>query len=152
MEKKQALQNGLTAAMKAQDEVKKRTLRLVMLAIKMAEVETGGAIDDSRILNILQKEVKTREDAIEEAKKASRPDLIISAQEEIEVLNSYLPQQIDQDDLKKMVKEAIKESGATSIRDMGAVMKILIPKLEGRASGKDASDLVRELLQNQAMQ
>lgn len=148
MNKKQEIRAALTAAMKAKNEAIKRTLRLVMSSIKLAEVEEGGEIDDSRVLNILQKEVKTRQDAIEEAEKAKRKDLIQSAKEEIMILNQFLPQQLDQDQLETLAKDVIEETGASSMRDMGNVMKNLMPKLEGRASGQEASKVVRELLEN----
>lgn len=148
MNKKQEIQKALTAAMKARDEDTKRTLRLVMSSIKLAEVEEGGEIDESRILGILQKELKTREDAIEEAKTANRKDLVEAAEREIGILNRFLPQQLDKDELRKLAKKTIEETGASSMRDMGDVMKNLMPKLSGRASGQDASKVVRELLQN----
>jgi hypothetical protein len=148
MNKKQEIQQALTAAMKARDEDTKRTLRLVMSAIKMAEVELGGELDDNRVLGILQKEVKTREDIIAESEKANRPDLVEAAKKEMAILNTFLPQQMDVEALKVLVQEAIAETGATGMRDMGEVMKVLMPKLQGRASGSDASKAVRELLQN----
>lgn len=148
MNKKQEIQQALTTAMKAQDEDTKRTLRLVMSAIKMAEVEINGELDDSRILAILQKEVKTREDIIAESKQANRTDLVEAAEKEMAILNNFLPQQMDPAELKTLAKSVITELGATSLRDMGEVMKQLMPKLEGRASGSDASKVVREILQN----
>ena len=148
MDKKQEIQKALTAAMKARDEDTKRTLRLVMSAIKLAEVEEGGEVDDSRILNLLQKEVKTREDAIEEAKQANRKDLIETAKKEIAILNEFLPKQMSEEELKKLARDVVGETGATSMRDMGKVMQQLIPRLEGRASGQQASKVVRELLQD----
>ena len=148
MNKKQEIQQALTAAMKAKDEDTKRTLRLVMSAIKMAEVEANSELDDSRILAILQKEVKTREDIIAESKQANRADLVEAAEKEMAILNNFLPQQMDPAELKALAQGVIAELGATTMRDMGEVMKHLVPKLEGRASGSDASKAVREILQN----
>ena len=148
MNKKQEIQQALTAAMKARDEDTKRTLRLVMSAIKLAEVESGGELDEARVLSILQKEVKTREDIIAESEKAKRPDLVEAAKKEMDILNTFLPRQMAAEELKALAQEAITEAGAASLRDMGEVMKILMPKLQGRASGSDASKAVRELLQN----
>ena len=113
-----------------------------MSAIKMAEVEAGGELDDSRILSILQKEVKTREDIIAESKHANRADLVEAAEKEKAILNKFLPQQMDQDELKALAQAVITELGASNMRDMGEVMKHLLPKLEGRASGSDASKVV----------
>jgi uncharacterized protein YqeY len=123
-------------------------LRLVLSAIKLAEIDEKGELDESRILAILQKEVKTREDSIKEAQAAGRQDLIQQAEREIKILNLFLPKQLDDEELKQLAKGVIQEMDATSIRDMGMVMKNLMPKLEGRASGQDASKIVRELLQN----
>jgi len=148
MKLKERLQKALTAAMKQKDEDTKRTLRLVMSSIKLAEIEERGELDTPRILGILQKEVKTREDSIQEARVAGRQDLVEQAQREIEILNQFLPQQMDTDELKELAKEVIEETGASSMRDMGMVMKHLMPKLEGRASGQDASKIVRDLLQD----
>jgi uncharacterized protein len=148
MNKKNEIQNALTTAMKARDEDTKRTLRLVMSTIKLAEVEEGCEIDDSRILGILQKEVKTREDTIIEAKKANRNDLVESAKREILILKTFLPKQIGHEELEILAKSVIEEINATSIRDMGEVMKNLMPKLQGRASGQEASKVVREILKD----
>jgi uncharacterized protein YqeY len=147
MKLKNEIQTALTAAMKARDEETKRTLRLVMSSIKLSEVEDRGELDDSRILSILQKEVKTREDSIQEARQAGREDLVKAAEREIEILNQFLPKQMAADELRVLAKQVIEETGATSIKDMGTVMKNLMPKLEGRASGQDASKIVRDLLQ-----
>jgi uncharacterized protein YqeY len=147
MNKKQEIQTALTTAMKARDEDTKRTLRLVMSSVKLAEVEIGQELDDARLLSILQKEVKTREDMIEEAKKAGRDDLLQAAQRELVILGQFLPQQMNSDELNALAKSAIEEAGATEMRDMGKIMSLLMPKLEGRASGQDASKAVRELLQ-----
>lgn len=147
MNKKQEIQQALTAAMKARDEDTKRTLRLVMSAIKLAEVEANGELDENRILGILQKEVKTREDIIAESKQANRDDLADAAEKEMAILNQFLPQQMDPAELKALAQCVITEIGASSVREMGEVMKQLMPKLEGRASGSDASKAVREILQ-----
>jgi len=144
---KQQMQTALTAAMKARNEDVKRTLRLVMSSIKLAEVEQGEEITEERVLSLLQKEIKTREDTIEEASSAQRDDLVQAAKAEIKILNQFLPQQMSLDELSSMAKEIIQQLGASSIKDMGNVMKNLMPKLQGRASGQDASKVVRELLQ-----
>jgi len=144
---KQQMQTELTAAMKARNEDVKRTLRLVMSSIKLAEVEQGEEITEERVLSLLQKEIKTREDTIEEASSAQRDDLVQAAKAEIKILNQFLPQQMSLDELSSMAKEIIQQLGASSIKDMGNVMKNLMPKLQGRASGQDASKVVRELLQ-----
>jgi len=147
MNKKQEIQQSLTAAMKSRDEATKRALRLVLTSIKLAEVETGKELDDERILGILQKEIKTRDDSIKEAQQAHREDLVQQAQIEKEILSRFLPEQMNADDLKNLADEIIQNSGAKSMADMGKVMKELLQKLQGRASAQDASKVVREQLQ-----
>lgn len=148
MNKKQEIQTALTAAMKSRDEDTKRTLRLVMTTIKLAEVDQSGEIDDARILGILQKELKTRQDIIEEAQSAHRDDLVDAAKREIAILNNFLPQQLSEEELINLAQEAIDETGASGLQAMGNVMKVLMPKLAGRASGQDASRIVKTLLEN----
>lgn len=147
MNKKQEIQQSLTAAMKSRDEATKRALRLVLSSIKLAEVETGKELDDERILGILQKEIKTRDDSIEEAQQAHREDLVQQAQIEKKILNRFLPEQMDVEELNNLAAEIIQNTGAKSMADMGKVMKELLQKLEGRASAQDASKIVRERLQ-----
>ncbi len=149
MDLKNTLQTALTAAMKARDEDTKRTLRLVMTSIKLAEVDQGGKIDDARVLGILQKEVKTRQDSIEEARRANRDDLIDAANREIAILENFLPKQMSEDELIQLARETIAETNASGMQAMGEVMKNLMPKLAGRASGQQASKIVRDLLQEQ---
>jgi uncharacterized protein YqeY len=147
MNKKQEIQQSLTAAMKSRDEATKRTLRLVLSSIKLAEVETGKELDDERILGILQKEIKTRDDTIEESQHAHREDLVQQSQIEKKILNRFLPEQMSADELNNLADEIIQNTGAMSIADMGKVMKELLQKLQGRASAQDASKIVRERLQ-----
>lgn len=146
MELKPKLENDLKDAMRASDEVRKRTLRMVLSAIKLAEVDKGTPVDDAALLGILQKEVKMRQEAIGEAERANRADLAAAAQSELAVLESYLPQPFSEADLEALIKEAIGEAGATSLREMGQVMKTLMPRLQGRATGDQASQVVRKLL------
>ena len=149
MNKKQEIQNALTAAMKARDEDTKRTLRLVMTTIKLAEVDQGGEIEESRILSILQKELKTRQDIIVEAQSANRSDLVDAANREITILNNFLPQQLREEELIDLAKQAIHDTGASGLQAMGNVMQVLMPQLAGRASGQDASRIVKALLEKQ---
>lgn len=147
MNKKQELQNALTDAMKARDEETKKTLRLVLASIKMAELESKGELDEPRILTILQKEVKTREDTIAESRRANREDLARDAEAEILILNRFLPQPMDADALQALINKAVAETGASSLKDMGAVMQYLKPEIAGRANGQEVSRIVREILQ-----
>jgi hypothetical protein len=120
---------------------------MTLAAIKQVEVDRRVSLDDAAVLSILQKEIKLRKEALEEAKKANRADLAADAQAEIDILNAYLPQGLSADELRALVQVAIVETGAAAPADMGKVMKALLPKIAGRAPGDQVSALVRELLQ-----
>jgi len=147
MELKAKLESALREAMRSNDDVRRRTIRMILSAIRLMEVEKGGALDDQSILAILHKEVKSRRETIEEAQKGQREDLIRAAEEEIRVIQEFLPQPLTQEELMAMARAAIEESGASSPADMGKVMKILMPKVQGRVSGEVVSQTVRQLLQ-----
>lgn len=146
MTKKEDLQEALKSALKAGQDLRKTTLRMALAAIKNAEVEARGELDDDLVLNLLQKEVKARQETIEGAQKADRPDLIRKAEEEIAVLSEFLPQPLSQEELRSLVEKAITDSGASSMADMGRVMGVLMPLIRGKADGKEANQIVRELL------
>lgn len=146
MPSKTDLEAALKDAMRAQDDVRKRTLRMALSAIKLAEVEKRGALDDAGVAGILRKEIKVRQEAIEEAERAARADLIAASQAELKVLEGYLPQAMDPAELERLARAAIVEADAHGPQEMGKVMKLLVPRLEGRADGKQVSALVRDLL------
>ena len=145
MTSKEQLQNELKDAMRAGDNLRKSTLRMALSAIKLAEVDKGQLEDDD-ILAILQKEVKSRKETIEDARRSERPDMIETAEQEIAILEGFLPEQLTPEELEELARQAIEESGASSMREMGQVMKILMPRLGGRATGGEASAAVRKLL------
>ncbi|MFC2028746.1 GatB/YqeY domain-containing protein [Chloroflexota bacterium] len=145
---KNRIDQAVKDAMRSGDEVTKRTLRLVLAAIKQSEVDQREDLDDTAVFAILQKEVKTRLESMEDAKKADRSDLIQELEEEIEVLKKFLPEEMDDEALKDMAEAAIAEVGAATPADMGSVMKVLIPRVQGRAPGSRISQVVRTLLQN----
>jgi uncharacterized protein len=147
MDLKSTLQSDLKDAMRHGDEARKSTIRMALTAIKLAEVEKGAHMDETAYLAVIQKEIKSRHEAITDAERAHRPDLIPPAEEEIKILQGYLPAALSQTELEAVVKDVILEVGATSIRQMGLVMKTLIPRLEGRATNDQASQVVRKLLQ-----
>jgi len=144
---KASLEQALKDAMRSNDTVRKNTIRMVLAAVKEAEVLKKAELDDSAILALLQKEVKSRNEALGEAEKAERPDLAASARAEIKVLEGYLPKAMGAQELEEIVQAAIAEVGATTPADMGKVMKAVLPKLQGRAEGGQVSGLVRSKLQ-----
>jgi len=146
MPSKTDLQSSLKDAMRSGDDVRKRTLRMVLSAIKLAEVEKRGPLDEAAIAGILRKEIKMVQEAIDEAQRASRADLVQASQAEIGVLEAYLPKAMDPAELEQLARQAIAEAGAAGPQDLGKVMKALVPLVEGRADGKQISAVVRELL------
>lgn len=142
------LNADLKTALRASDETRKGALRLLLAAIKQAEVDKrpGGALDEGEVLAVLQKEAKARREAIADAQKAGRADLVSANEAELNVVEGYLPRQLTREELVELARIAIAEVGATSPQQMGAVMKLLTPRTKGRADGKQVSDVVRELL------
>ena len=147
MDIKSTLQTDLQDSIRHGEEIRKSTLRMTLTAIKLAEVEKGTQLDEAACMAIIQKEIKSRHESIADAEKANRPDLITQLEAEIVILRDYLPVGFSQEELENLAKSAIMEAGATSIREMGLVMKILMPRLQGRATGDQASQVVRKLLQ-----
>jgi hypothetical protein len=146
MEIKEKLTEAMRQAMRANDDVARRTTRMVLAAIKLAEVEKQAALDDAVVMGLLQKEIKNRREAIEEARKADRADLIGENEAEIKVLEGFLPKAMSPEELRALVQAAIAETGAATPTDMGKVMKELMPKVAGRAAGDQVSSMVKELL------
>ncbi|RME87171.1 MAG: GatB/YqeY domain-containing protein [Anaerolineae bacterium] len=147
MDTKSKLDNALKEALRSGDEVRKRTIRMVRAAIKQAEVDRQIVLDEAGVIAILQKEVKKRREALEEAKKAQREDLAQEAEAEIAVLEEFLPEAMSEEELRSLAKAVIAEVGAETPADMGKVMKALLPRVAGRAPGGQVSQVVRELLQ-----
>jgi uncharacterized protein YqeY len=143
---KNQLNEAMKEAMKSGDEVRKRTVRMVLAAIKQAEIDKQITLDDLAVISLIQKEIKNRREALEEAQKAGRADLVENNQAEIAVLEAFLPKAMSADELRALVQAAIAESGATSLAEMGKVMKLVMPKVAGRAPGDAVSQMVRELL------
>lgn len=133
--------------MKSGDEVRKRTVRMALAAVKQAEVDKRIELDDTAVINVLQKEVKNRRESLEEAKKANRADLVEANEAEIKVLEAFLPKAMPADELRALAQAAIAETGAASPADMGKVMKVVMAKVAGRAPNDMVSATVRELLQ-----
>lgn len=143
---KEALESDLHSAIRASDAVRKSTLRLVLTAIKLAEVEKREPLDEIELIAVLHKESKMRRESIEESKRAEREDLIGPLESELAVLQSYLPKPFTTEELQALARQAISETGVTEMQDMGKVMKALMPKVQGRADGKIVSETVRGLL------
>ena len=133
-------------AMKSHDELIKTTLRGALAAIKQVEIDQQIEVEEPEIIAILQKEVKSRKELIADAEKAERPDLIKTAEAEIKILSTYLPEVMSEEELTSIIKEVIAEVDASSMADMGKVMGATMPKVKGRADGGQISQLVKQLL------
>jgi uncharacterized protein YqeY len=169
MSLKDQLNHDLKEALKSGDEARKTAVRLLLAAVKQAELEKRAAaarqqskggelteaqlaeldqirLGDDEILAVIQKEAKARRESIQEAQAAGRADLVAGNEAELTILENYLPRPLTRDELMALARAAIAESGATSNKQLGAVMKLLTPRTKGRADGRLVNDIVRELL------
>ena len=138
----------LKEAMKNKELVKKDTITMLRAAILQVEKDTQKELSDSDICTIVAKEVKKRKESIEDYIKGGREDIVNQLEEEINVLSKYLPEQLTNQEIEALVKEAIENTKATSPREMGKVMQYLRPKIAGKADGKIVSDIVKNSLNN----
>lgn len=145
---KEELLKALKEAMKNKDEIKKDTITLLRSAILQVEKDNQKQLSEDEMLAIVSKEIKKRKESIADYEKANREDIVQKLKKEIEILSEYLPEQLSEEEIIKIVEEAINETGATSPRDMGKVMQAIRPKTNGKADGKVVSQIVREKLEN----
>jgi len=136
----------VTKAMKEGDKLKTNALRMALSAVKYIEIEKKRELDDEETIGVLSTLGKQRRESIEQFKKGNRPDLVEKEEKELAILTTYLPEQISEDELLKIVKESAAECGATGPNDMGKLMKVLMPKVKGRADGKVVQDMVKKAL------
>lgn len=143
---KQKIESDLLENMRSKNEVGKNTLRMLLSSIKLYEIEKSTSTDDSGILSLIQKEIKTRRDSVNDFLKGKRQDLVDSTMSEIAFLEQYLPRQLSDPEIQTIVREAIDEVGAKAPSEMGSVMKVVLPRISGQASSDRVSKIVRELL------
>lgn len=143
---KERLDADLKTAMKEKDAVKLSVVRLLKSAIKYREIELAKTLDDVEIQGVIASEIKRRRDAIEQFRAGNRPDLADREEAEVRVLQGWLPAQLGLDELRAKVDEVVRRVGASGPKDMGAVMKALLPEVQGRAEGKTVSELVKARL------
>lgn len=146
---KQQLKDQLKESMLAKDELKTSVIRFILSGITYYEIQKGGAgyeATDEDVMAVINKEIKQRKDSIESYTKAGRQDLVDKEDAELKILETYLPEQMSEEEVKKYVDEAVATSGATIPQDMGKVMAILMPKVKGKADGSLVSRLVKEAL------
>lgn len=143
---KERLDQDLKAAMREKAQLKLDTIRMLKSAIKYREIELMKPLDDAGVLAVIGSEVKRRRDSVEQYRAGNRAELAEKEEREIAILQGYLPQQLSADELRAKVDEAVAKVGAQGPKDMGAVMKALLPEVQGRAEGKVVSDMVKARL------
>ena len=147
MSLKEELLQDLKEAMKNKDTVRKNTVQLIRSGVLQIEKDKQIELDNEGVLDVIANELKKRRDSMPDFVKSGRQDLIDELNKEIDVLLSYLPKQLTESEIKEIVEQAVKESGASSMKDMGKVMKCVAPKVKGRADNKIVSTLVKQMLQ-----
>lgn len=140
----------LKESLKSRDSIKTSVIRLLKSSIKYREIEKKAPLSDDEIIEVIMSGIKQRRESVEQFSKGGRTDLVQKESNEIEIMQAYLPQPLTEEELVDEVKSVIKEVGATSAKDMGKVMKALMPRVKGRAEGTKVSSIVKELMEAQA--
>lgn len=147
---KAELESELKEAMRTGDKTRRDTMRMVLSAVKLAEVDRREPLGEEELLKVLKKEANARRETIQDAEKAARDDLVENAQAELEILEEFLPEPLTNDEIASMAHKVIEELEATGMEDMGRVMGDMMSRVAGRAEGKQVSDIVRRLLQDES--
>jgi uncharacterized protein len=146
MSLKERLLEDLKVAMRDKDVIKKNTVQMARAAVLQVEKDGKITLDDDGVIDIIAKELKKRRDSLPEYEKSGRVDLIDNLKKEIDVLLQYLPQQLTEEELELIVKQAIQETGASTAKDTGKIMQAVMPKVKGRADGKMINQIVKKIL------
>ncbi len=140
------INEDLKKAMKEKDSLRLSCLRMLKTAIKKVQVEKARQLNDEEIIAVIHSLIKKGKEAVENFKRGNRADLAEKEEKEIKIFYEYLPEQLTSEEIEKIVKDAISEVKATSIKDLGKVMKVAMSKVAGRAQGKDVSEIAKRLL------
>jgi uncharacterized protein len=143
---KERLMEDLKTAMREKDTLRKELLQIARAAVLQVEVDTRQTLDDAGVSEVLAREYKKRAETVEELEGSTRTDIIEKNRAEMAIIETYLPKQLGEAEIESLVRQAIVQSGAQSARDMGQVMKILMPEVKGRADGKLVNQIVKRLL------
>jgi uncharacterized protein YqeY len=146
MSLEERLVDEMKQAMKSGDKARLSTIRMIRTAVKNKEIDLRNKLDDDEILRVIQGMVRKSEESVEQFKAGGRMDLVEKETKEIEILRSYLPQALSKEDVIRIIDESIQETQASSLKDLGKVMKSVMPKLTGKADGKLINQLVKERL------
>lgn len=147
MSLKERLLQDMKNAMKEKDNIKKDTIQMVRAAVLQIEKDKKVSLDDDGVIEVIAKEIKSKKDALPDFERSGRQDLIDKLNREISILMEYLPEQLSEGEIEEIVKNAIKETGASSAREIGKVMQAVMPKVKGRADGKVVNQIARKYLQ-----
>lgn len=143
---KEKLLDDLKNAMRNKDSIRKNVIQMVRSAVLQVEKDTGVSLDDDGVMQVMVKENKKRKDALPQYEKSGRQDLIENLKKEIEILHTYLPEQLGESELEGIVRDVIRETGAETTKDIGKVMKEAMPKVRGRADGRTVNSIARRIL------
>ena len=143
---KDKLKDDLKTAMLEKDTTRKNVVQLIKAGVLQVEKDKKITLDDEGVLDVIAKQLKQRRDSLPDYEKSGRDDLIAQLKREMELLMEYLPAQLTHDELVEIVRDAIEETGASQIKDMGKIMAVVMPKTKGRADGKEINAIARELL------
>jgi hypothetical protein len=146
MSLKEKINSEMVAAAKAKDSLKLGAIRMIKTSLHNREIDAKRELNDTEILQVLSSIVKQRKDSIEQFKAGNRQDLVDKEEYELKVIQAFMPQQMSAEEVEAEVVKAIAEAGATSVKDMGKVMKVLMPRVTGKADGKLISDTVKAKL------
>ena len=147
MSLKEKITEDMKIAMKEGEKTKLNLIRMLRSEIRYKEIEKGSELDDNGIIDVLSSAAKKRKESIEEFKKGGREDLAAKEEKELKIIYSYLPEQLSEEELLKLIDESIEEADAQSSKDVGKVMRVIIPKVKGRADGKKVNQMVSLKLQ-----
>ncbi|OWZ83055.1 GatB/YqeY domain-containing protein [Natranaerobius trueperi] len=148
MEIAQRLQQDMKEAMKKKDKFRLSVIRMIRSELQNQEINNSEVLSEEDIIEILIKERKKRSDSLKEYQQAGKEDTVRDLEKEIDILDEYLPEQLSDEELESIIKDAIDKVGAKSLKEMGQVMKVVMPNVKGRADGKRVNNLVKQLLEN----
>ncbi len=146
MSLKERLADDLKSAMKNKDVIRKNVVQMVRAAVLQVEKDNKVTLDDEGVLDVIAKQMKQRRDSLPDYEKSGRDDLIAELKAEMDVLTEYLPKQMTREEIYAVVEEAVKATGASSMKDMGKIMAAVMPKTKGRADGRVINEIAKELL------
>ena len=143
---KEKLKEDLKTAMKEKDTVRKNVVQLIKAGVLQVEKDNKVTLDDAGVTDVIAKQLKQRRDSLPDYERSGREDLIVQLKREMELLMEYLPAQLSREELIEIVAKAVKDTGASTVKDMGKIMAAVMPQTKGRADGKEINRIAREML------